>query len=204
MIRLIPRETKFFELFAELSGYLTEGAKLLRSTLEDPRDLQLRVQEVQAVEHKGDKATHAIITKLNQTFITPFDREDIHHLASSLDDVLDFVNAAATRLVMYKIYQPPPTSAELAGLIVLQSEELARGVSLLEKNGEVLKHCEEINRLEDEADHVSRRAIASLFDTEKDPIQLIKVKELYEILEVATDKAEDAANVLETIVLKNA
>jgi len=204
MIRLIPRETKFFELFAELSGYLTEGAKLLRSILQDPRDLPLRVQEVQAVEHKGDKATHAIITKLNQTFITPFDREDIHHLASSLDDVLDFVNAAATRLVMYKIYQPPPTSAELAGLIVLQSEELARGVSLLEKNGEVLRHCEEINRLEDEADHVSRRAIASLFDTEKDPIQLIKVKELYEILEVATDKAEDAANVLETIVLKNA
>jgi len=204
MIRLIPRETKFFELFAELSGYLTEGAKLLRSILQDPRDLPLRVQEVQAVEHKGDKATHAIITKLNQTFITPFDREDIHHLASSLDDVLDFVNAAATRLVMYKIYQPPPTSAELAGLIVLQSEELARGVSLLEKNGEVLRHCEEVNRLEDEADHVSRRAIASLFDTEKDPIQLIKVKELYEILEVATDKAEDAANVLETIVLKNA
>ena len=204
MIRLIPRETKFFELFAELSGYLTEGARLLRSVLQDPRDLELRVKEVQAVEHKGDRATHAIITKLNQSFITPFDREDIHRLASSLDDVLDFVNAASTRLVMYKILQPPPISAELAGIIVLQSQELARGVSLLEKNGEVLKHCEEVNRLEDEADQVSRRAIANLFDTEKDPIQLIKVKELYEILEVATDKAEDAANVLETIVLKNA
>jgi uncharacterized protein len=204
MIRLIPRETKFFELFAELSGYLTEGAKLLRSVLQDPYDLELRVKEVQAVEHKGDRATHAIITKLNQSFITPFDREDIHRLASSLDDVLDFVNAASTRLVMYKILQPPPISAELAGIIVLQSQELARGVSLLEKNGEVLKHCEEVNRLEDEADQVSRRAIANLFDTEKDPIQLIKVKELYEILEVATDKAEDAANVLETIVLKNA
>lgn len=204
MIRLIPRETKFFELFAELSGYLTEGAKLLRSVLQDPYDLELRVKEVQAVEHKGDRATHAIMTKLNQSFITPFDREDIHRLASSLDDVLDFVNAASTRLVMYKILQPPPISAELAGIIVLQSQELARGVSLLEKNGEVLRHCEEVNRLEDEADQVSRRAIANLFDTEKDPIQLIKVKELYEILEVATDKAEDAANVLETIVLKNA
>jgi predicted phosphate transport protein (TIGR00153 family) len=204
MIRLIPRETKFFELFAELSGYLTEGAKLLRGILEDPRDLERRVAEVQDVEHKGDRATHAIIAKLNQTFITPFDREDIHRLASSLDDVLDFVNAAATRLVMYKIFQPPPTSAELAGLIVLQSEELARGVSLLEKNGEVLKHCEEVNRLEDEADQVSRRAIANLFDHEKDPIQLIKLKELYEILEVATDKAEDVANTLEGIVLKNA
>jgi uncharacterized protein len=156
------------------------------------------------VEHKGDRATHAIITKLNQSFITPFDREDIHRLVSSLDDVLDFTNAAANRLVMYKINEPPPAAAELATLIVLQAEELARGVSLLEKNGAVLKHCDEVNRLEDEADHVSRRAIAALFDDEKDPIQIIKLKELYEVLEVATDKAEDAANVLEAIVVKSA
>src|SRR5580692_3302922 len=148
-MRLIPRDTKFFDLFAELSGNLTDGAKLLRSILADPRDLAMRVNQVQAIEHKGDKATHAIITKLNQSFITPFDREDIHKLASSLDDVLDFTNAAANRLVMYKISQPPPDAAELAGLIVLQSEELARGVSMLESNGAVLKHCEEVNRLED-------------------------------------------------------
>ena len=203
-MRLIPHDVKFFELFAELSGYLTEGAKLLRATLEDPRDLDLRVEQIQAVEHKGDRATHAIITKLNQSFITPFDREDIHKLASSLDDVLDFTNAAATRLLMYKISEPPPDAAELAGLIVLQSEELTRAVSLLEKNGSVMKHCEEVNRLEDEADNLSRRAIARLFETEKDPIKLIKLKELYEVLEVATDKAEDAANVIEAIMLKSA
>ncbi len=204
MFRLIPKETKFFDLFAELSTAMNEGARLLRSILEDPHDLESRVEQMQAIEHRGDKATHAIITKLNQTFITPFDREDIHRLASSLDDVLDFMNAAAIRLVMYKILQPPVASAELAGIIVLQSEELARGVSLLEKNTGVLKHCDEINRLEDEADHVSRKAIAALFEHEKDPIQLIKIKELYEVLEVATDKAEDAANVLEAIVLKSA
>jgi predicted phosphate transport protein (TIGR00153 family) len=163
----------------------------------------LRVEQVQAVEHKGDRATHAIMTKLNQSFITPFDREDIHKLASSLDDVLDFTNAAAIRLEMYKINEPPPAAAELAGLIVLQTEELARGVSLLEENGAVLAHCDEVNRLEDEADDVSRRAIALLFEKEKDPIRLIKLKELYEVLEVATDKAEDAANVLEAIVLKS-
>jgi hypothetical protein len=203
-MRLIPRETDFFGLFAELSGNITEGARLLRNILEDPHDLSLRVEQVQAIEHKGDRATHAIITKLNQTFITPFDREDIHRLASSLDDVLDFVNSAATRLVMYKITIPPPVSAELAGLIVLQCEELARGVSLLEKNGHVMDHCEEVNRLEDVADHVSRKAIADLFEHEKDPIHLIKLKELYEVLETATDKAEDAANVLEAIVLKSA
>lgn len=203
-MRLIPHDAKFFELFAELSRYLTEGATLLRAILEDPRDLDMRVEQVQAIEHKGDRATHAIMTKLNQSFITPFDREDIHKLASSLDDVLDFTNAAANQLVMYKIKEPPPDAAQLAGLIVLQSEELARGVSMLESNGAVLKHCEEVNRLEDEADHISRRAIARLFDVEKDPIQLLKLKELYEVLEVATDKAEDAANVLEAIYLKSA
>ncbi len=204
MLRLIPRETKFFELFDELSACMCEGARLLRSILEDPHDLAGRVKEMQVIEHRGDKATHAIIAKLNQTFITPFDREDIHALASSLDDVLDFVNTAATRLLMYKILEPPVTAAELAGVIVLQSEELARGVSLLEKDGKVLPHCDEVNRLEDEADQLSRKAIAALFECEKDPIQLIKMKELYEVLETATDKAEDAANVLEAIVLKSA
>lgn len=203
-MRLIPHEPRFFELFAELSGYLTEGAILLRNILEDPRDLDMKVEQVQAIEHKGDRATHGIISKLNQTFITPFDREDIHRLASSLDDVLDYTNLAATRLAMYRITQPPSAAAELAGLIVLQSEELARGVSVLEKNGAVMKHCDEVNRLEDVADHIGRRAIAQLFQSEKDPIQLIKLKELYEVLETATDKAEDAANVLETIFLKSA
>jgi uncharacterized protein len=203
-VRLIPHEAKFFQLFDELSGYLTEGATVLRGILEDPHDLEARVQQVQEIEHNADRATHAIMTKLNQSFITPFDREDIHKLASSLDDVLDFTNAAATRLVMYKIIDPPQAAAELAGLIVLQSEQLAIGVSLLEQNGAVLKHCEEVNRLEDEADYVSRKAIAMLFESEKDPIQLIKLKELYEVLEMATDKAEDAANVLEAIVLKSA
>ena len=132
-MRLIPRDAKFFELFAELSTNLTDGAKLLRSILADPKDLTMQVSQVQAIEHRGDKATYAIITKLNQTFITPFDREDIHRLASSLDDVLDFVNSAALRLVMYKIHNPPPVSAELAGIIVLQCEELAKGVSCSRK-----------------------------------------------------------------------
>ena len=204
MIHLLPRDTKFFDLFAELSTHMNEGARLLRSILEDPHDLEARVDQMQAIEHRGDKAIHAIMTKLNQSFITPFDREDIHHLASSLDDVLDYMNTAATRLVMYKIARPTAAAAELAGILVLQSEELARGVSLLEKNGKVMQHCDEVNRLEDEADQVARKAIGELFEHEKDPIQLIKMKELYELLETATDKAEDAANVLEAIVLKSA
>src|SRR3977135_3835668 len=115
MFRLIPRETKFFELLAELSTSLTAGARLLQAILEDPHDLEKRVAEMQAIEHEGDRATHAIIAKLNTSFITPFDREDIHRLASSLDDVLDFVNAAAVRLVMYKIAPPPAAAASLGG-----------------------------------------------------------------------------------------
>src|SRR5437016_1666564 len=202
-MRLIPRESKFFRMFAEVAQNLTQGTRLLHNILKNPANMEPRLDQLQAIEHRGDEMTHGIITALNQTFITPFDREDIHRLASSLDDVLDFVNSAALRLVMYKIINPPPVSAELAGIIVLQCEELAKGVSLLEKNGHVMEHCEEVNRLEDMADNVSRRAIADLFEHEKDPIQLIKLKELYEVLEYATDKAEDAANVLEAIVVKS-
>ena len=204
MVRLVPRETKFFGMFEEVSANLILGARLMVEILHDFKDIPARVQKLKDIEHRGDDMTHAVITQLNQTFITPFDREDIHRLASSLDDVLDFVNAAGQRLVLYKIRRAPSPAVELAGLIVRQSEELTKAVSLLEKSKHVLEHCVEINRLEDEADSVCRQAIANLFENEKDPIELIKMKELYEVLEVATDKAEDAANVLEAVVLKSA
>lgn len=204
MVRLIPRETKFFEIFENMASNVTEGARVLHQILQTFENVEAGVQRIKEIEHRGDDMTHAVMTKLNQTFITPFDREDIHRLASSLDDVLDFVNAAGQRLVLYKIRRATSPAAELAGLIVRQSEELTKAVSLLEKNKHVLEHCVEINRLEDEADSVCRQAIANLFENEKDPIELIKMKELYEVLEMATDKAEDAANVLEAVVLKSA
>jgi hypothetical protein len=204
MVRIIPRETKFFDLFEDMASNVTDGARVLLGILQNFDNVEAQVQKIKEIEHRGDDMTHAVITKLNQTFITPFDREDIHRLASSLDDVLDFVNAAGQRLVLYKISGATPAAAELAGLIVRQSEELTKAVSLLEKNKHVLEHCVEINRLEDEADSVCRAAIANLFENEKDPIALIKMKELYEVLEMATDKAEDAANVLEAVVLKSA
>jgi len=203
-MRLIPKERKFFRMFRDVSENLTEGARLLHDILKNPDDLAQRINKLQEIEHRGDDMTHDIIRMLNQTFITPFDREDIHALTSSLDDVLDYVNSAATRMKLYRITAPPPASAALAALIVTQSEELSKGVSLLaEENQRVLDHCVEVNRLENEADRVSRSAIAELFEHEKDPIQLIKIKELYEVLETATDKAEDAANVLEAVVLKS-
>ncbi len=204
MVRLLPREPKFFRMFTEVSQNLTEGARLLHHILKKPTDMGERLDKLQEIEHRGDDLTHSIITTLNQTFITPFDREDIHRLTSSLDDVLDFVNSAGVRLRLYRIDAPPPVAAELAGLIVQQSEELAKAVSLLERNQRMLEHCVEVHRLENEADRISRNAIAELFDAEKDPIRLIKVKELYEVLETATDKAEDVANVLEAVALKSA
>jgi predicted phosphate transport protein (TIGR00153 family) len=203
MVRLIPRDTSFFAMFSEMSENLIAGAQTLVDLFTDYRDVEKKILEVRRIEHRGDDMTHAILTKLNQTFITPFDREDIHRLASSLDDVLDFINAAGARIVMYHITNPPPAACELARLILAQSEELQKAVSLLQKNGDILGHCVEINRLENEADMVSRAAIARLFEHEKDPINLIKIKELIEFLEMATDRAEDVADVLETVVLKN-
>jgi predicted phosphate transport protein (TIGR00153 family) len=204
MVRLVPRETKFFDMFAEMSANLTEGARLLKDLLTDYKNVEVRVQQLKDIEHKGDDMTHAILTKLNQTFITPFDREDIHKLAATIDDVLDFVHAAGERLVMYKITQVPPAAAMLAQIVVQQAEQITKAVAKMEKHDGIIDYCVEINRLENEADHIAREAIAKLFETERDPINLIKIKELYEVLETASDKAEDAANVLESVVLKSA
>jgi predicted phosphate transport protein (TIGR00153 family) len=204
MVRLIPKDKSFFSMFSEMSDNLNGAARVLVDVFADYRDVERKINEVRRIEHVCDDLAHAIFIKLNQTFITPFDREDIHQLASSLDDVLDLMNAAGARIVMYGITNPPPAAGALARLILLQTEELQKAMSLLQTNGDLLVHCVEINRLENEADQVSRQAIAELFDREKDPINLIKTKELLEFLETATDRAEDVADVLETVVLKNA
>ena len=203
MFRLIPKDTSFFQVFSAMSENLIAGARALVDLFNDYQDVGNKIDEIYRIEREGDELTHAILTKLNQTFITPFDREDIHQLASKLDDVLDFINASGARIVMYRITDPPPAARELAKIILMQCQELQKAVSLMQKNGNILIHCVEINRLENEADLVSQQAIAKLFESEKDPINLIKVKELLEFLERATDKAEDVANVLETVVLKN-
>jgi uncharacterized protein len=203
MPSFIPRDDTFFDMFAQMSDNLIAGARTMVELFSDYRDVEAKVTEIRRIERSGDEMTHAILTKLNQTFITPFDREDIHRLASSLDDVLDFINAAGARIIMYRITNPPPAALELSRLILQQAQELHRALPLLRKNGDILTYCVEINRIENEADVVSRAAIGRLFDEEKDPITLIKIKELIEFLEIATDKAEDVADVLETVVLKN-
>jgi len=202
-MRLIPRDGSFFEMFAQMCTNLVEGARVLGEIFADYRNLEQKVSRIKEIEHRGDDMTHEILTRLNQTFITPFDREDIHRLTSSIDDVLDFINSASERLVLYKITEPPPPAEVMARLILQQSEEISKAVSKLKKNQGVLEHCVEVNRLENEADRVTRQAIATLFEHEHDPITLIKIKELLETLEEATDRAEDVADVLESVVLKS-
>jgi uncharacterized protein len=203
MFSLVPKDNTFFAMFAAMSDNLIDGARTLVDLFANYHDVETQIEQIHRIEREGDELTHAILTKLNQTFVTPLDREDIHELASKLDDVLDFINASVARIQMYRIKTPPPAAGQLAAIILMQCQELQKAVSLMQKNGNILAHCVEINRLENEADQVSQQAIATLFDHEKDPINLIKIKELLECLERATDKAEDVANVLETVVLKN-
>ena len=206
MFGLIPKEEKFFVLFKEMTANIVEGAQLLKDMMDnydqDPAVFQRKIKDV---EHKGDAQTHEIIKKLNKSFVTPLDREDIYALSAALDDILDLIDASAQRFIMYNVEKPTPEAKELAFLILQGARAVGKAVSHLGgKFEQIYDHCVEVNAIENEADRVCREAISRLFDEEKDPIQLIKWKDIYETLERATDKCEDAANILESVVVKNA
>jgi predicted phosphate transport protein (TIGR00153 family) len=206
MFGLIPKEEKFFQLFKEMTTNIITGAELLKDMLDNFQNPVESQRKIKDIEHKGDSITHEIIQKLNKTFVTPLDREDIYSLASKLDDILDLIDASSQRIIMYNVEAIQPEAKSL-GFIILQScIAVDKAVAMLGKqtNEQIFAACVEINALENEADRVSREAISRLFDEEKDPIQLIKWKEIYETLEKATDKCEDAANILESVVVKNA
>ena len=205
MFRIIPRDEAFFAMFEKASQNALDGALVLKDLLDHFDDVKEKARQIEEIEHKGDILTHEIVKKLNTTFITPIDREDILALTSSIDDVIDLIHAAATRIMLYKIAEPTPQAKELGFLILKSTRELHRGITRLSTEmDEVFEHCVEVNSLENEADRVCRDAIAQLFDQEKDPIYILKWKEIYETLESATDRCEDAANVLEGVALKNA
>ena len=205
MFGLIPKDEKFFTMFREMTWNIIEGAELLKDMLDnyhDPVSSQLRIKEV---EHKGDTLTHEIIKKLNKSFVTPLEREDIYALSAALDDILDLIDASAQRFVMYNVEKPTSQAKELAFLILKACQVISKGVSHLGgKMEHISECCVDVNSLENESDRVCREAVSHLFQEEKDPIQLIKWKEIYETLERAVDKCEDAANILESVVLKNA
>jgi predicted phosphate transport protein (TIGR00153 family) len=159
--------------------------------------------EITVLEHKGDEVIHEIFTRLNQTFITPIDPEDIHNISSALDNVLDGIEDTSHRLVSYRINPVPQNMIVLAELVAGCAKAMTAAMNALEKNGPTIEHCIEINRLENEADRIGRGAVVDLFDKEKDPITLIKLKEVYEFFEATIDSCEDVADVLQNVVVKN-
>jgi predicted phosphate transport protein (TIGR00153 family) len=203
-MRLLPREEKFFNLFSkqvevisEASGLLLDGARAGNSRLAEVAKLIINL------EHKGDEIIHEIFTRLNQTFITPLDPEDIHNLSSKLDDVLDGIEDAVHRMVAYRLDAIPEGMIALAEIIHRCCLAMQKAFQALEKNEKVMDHCIEINRLENEADNLVRGKVAELFQNETDAIRLIKLKEIYEFLEGTTDSCEDVADVLQNVVVKN-
>jgi hypothetical protein len=202
-LRLFPRNEKFFDMFIEAARNIHQGARAFQQMLEDFRGTDEQWRAVEEYEHEGDKITHRILRTLHQTFITPIDREDIHKLTSALDDVIDLIEASAARMAMYRITKPTPAAQRLAEIIVRCTDQVVRGVSALPRFKFLQEHCIEINRLENEADDVSREGIAALFVEEAPPLEVIKWKEIYETMEMATDRCEDVANILEEIALKH-
>ncbi|MDR1057468.1 MAG: DUF47 family protein [Coxiellaceae bacterium] len=205
MFGLIPKEEKFFVMFIEMAKNIVAGATAMKEMLDyfnDPQKSQYLIKEI---EHQGDIQTHDIIKKLNKSFITPFDREDIYALAASLDDIVDNIDIATQHIVVYHIDRITPEAKELGFIILKACQTIEKAVEVLEKQPQKISDfCVEINSLENEADRVRADAISRLFDEEHDPIQLIKWKDIYENLELVTDKCEDAANILESVVVKNA
>jgi len=205
---LLPHDEKFFVLFDKLARAIVEAAETLRTLPSQANnERETTVKKIQDLEQKADSITHEIYTELNKTFVTPFDREDVHLLASTLDDVLDYIDGSAKRFHMYKIKKNSPDIQRLTEIIYQSALEIQRGVILvadMRRAEELQKILQKINQFENDADTIFDHAIAELFDKETDAIELIKTKEVLVNLETTTDKCEDVANVLETLFIKNA
>jgi uncharacterized protein len=205
MLRIIPKEEKYFDLFKRMASGITECAALLKKLFEDFDHHAQYADQIKQVEHRCDEITHDIVRRLNQTFITPIDREDIHALSSKLDDIVDDMDYVARRTVLYRIEHTTPYAVQLADVLAQLGAKIESAVSQLDRGYKgVLEDCIAIHDLENKGDAIHHAAVAELFATEKDPIRLLKWKELYEKMERSIDRCEDAANVLEAIVLKNA
>jgi len=203
----IPQDRKFFDLFEQSARNAVKTAQVLKKLVDTWGDVKGRVDEIAELEHEGDTITHQIFAQLHRTFVTPFDREDIALLAHSLDDVTDFIYAAASDMFLYKVAPPGRRAKELADIIVQAAAEVEKTIPQLRNRaelGKILPRCVEINRLENVADEIYRSAMAELFDDSKDMAHVIKWREIYEHMESATDRCEDVSNVLEGVALKYA
>jgi uncharacterized protein len=200
---LIPREEKFYDDFEALAAELKQGALLLEAMLAPEQPVWNKADEIKEVEHKCDFLTHGIIQRLNRTFVTPLDREDIHALARSLDDVMDSIDASATMIRLYRLTTVRFGARELAKIITACTDQVRLALGALEQHKGLLAHAIEINRLENEADRTHQQAVSQLFADEQDPLTVMKWKETLDFLENATDRCEDVANVLEGVMVKH-
>ncbi|MFH1262740.1 MAG: DUF47 family protein [Pseudomonadota bacterium] len=205
--KLFPREEKFFVLFQEVSDLIMKGAREFREMIADPTQIEMYARKIKETEQAADEVTHKTVALLHQTFITPLDRGDIHELITTLDDILDNIESASQRMYLYGIKKIMPHTIELADIIIKSVEHVQSAVRLLEnlKNpAKILEHCVQVNHLENDADHVMRKAMVELFQNEADAKEVIKWKEIYEMLESVTDRCEDVSNIVESIVLEYA
>lgn len=206
-MRFLRRDEKFYDLFESSVRKVVEGASQLEALIRDFKEVSLKAKQIKDVEHEGDIVTHETIEMLNRMFVTPLDREDIHDLITSLDDVLDYIEACAERLNLFKVGQTTEEAVLLVGVLVKAVKEVEQAVYKLrglKGPDAIMKNCVEINRLENEGDYLNRVAVAKLFEPGNNPLDVIKWKEIYETLENAIDRCEDVANVLEGIAIKNA
>jgi uncharacterized protein len=201
--RLIPREEKFYSDFQTLADELKNGARLLEEMLAPDHPIWDKADEIKEVEHKCDFITHEIIQRLNRTFVTPIDREDIHALARSLDDVMDAIDDSASLVRLYRLDRVRFGARELARIVTVSTDQVRLAVDAMERNKGLTVHAVEINRLENEADRTHQQAVMRLFEEEHDPIAVMKWKETLDFLEDATDRCEDVANVLEGVMVKH-
>jgi len=203
-LRLIPREERFFQDFVSIANELCTGATLLEEMLAPDHPMVEKAAAIKEVEHRCDQIGHDVLQRLNRTFVTPIDREDIYALVRTLDDVIDDIDASADMLRLYRIHHVRPVARELARLITASTQQVHRGLVALEARKGVSEAVTEIVRLESQADAVYQSAVGDLFETERDPIAIIKWKEILDMLEGATDKCKDVATELEAILVKHA
>jgi predicted phosphate transport protein (TIGR00153 family) len=203
-VRLLPRDEQFYDLFSELAKRVTGAARLITKLFEDPAHLDRYASEIKTLEHEADSLTHEVTMRINKSFITPFDREDIHMLASRLDDVIDLIDGTARRAQMFHIRQVREPARLLCDVLSRAAVAMESAVEGMKKSKVVAERAREIKRLEEEGDALYHEAVGSLFSGTPDALEVIKWKELFDTLERALDQCEDVANTLEGISLKNA
>ncbi|MGQ0762701.1 MAG: DUF47 domain-containing protein [Acidobacteriota bacterium] len=202
--KLLPREDQYFDLFVQMTNYIVEAVRELRDMLNDKQpNFAEYSQRIKRLEHACDELTHTISTKLNKSFITPFDREDIYLMSSALDDIVDLIDDAARAIIIFDVREIKPYAQDFAGVLEKMTEQLREVVAMLQKPKNLTQRLVEIHRLENDGDDIYHNAIAELFHEERDPLTVIKWKEIYEKLEAAVDRCENVANIIESVMIKH-